>query len=297
MGADIRQLLHPRPAGGEVDLAAIDPGGTPGLPAGAGKSWARREQVGLRAQLERQQEMLYASARAGPVGSPAARRRVLLVLQGMDCAGKGGTVRRVVGAMNPQGVRVATFGAPTAAERRGHFLWRIRRALPPYGQVGVFDRSHYEDVLVPRVRSLVPEEVWRGRYQEINRFEAELAADGMVIVKVLLHLSYHEQTRRLMARLDDPTKHWKFDPSDIDERLHWEEYLQAYADALSACDTPGAPWFVVPADHKWYRNWAVARLLLETFDDLKLVYPPSRFDVALERQRLERTADLARPVG
>jgi PPK2 family polyphosphate:nucleotide phosphotransferase len=297
MGANVRQLLHPDPVGGEIDLAAIDPGSTPGLPSGKGKSWARRELAGLGAQLERQQEMLYASARTGPEGSPAARRRVLLVLQGMDCAGKGGTVRRVVGAMNPQGVRVATFGPPTAEERRGHFLWRIRRALPPYGHVGVFDRSHYEDVLVPRVRSLVPEEVWRGRYPEINRFEAELAADGMVIVKVLLHLSYREQTRRLMARLDNPTKHWKFDPSDIDERLRWADYQRAYADALSACDTPEAPWYVVPADHKWYRDWAVASLLLDAFDDLRLAYPPPHFDLAFERQRLGRTADLARPVG
>jgi PPK2 family polyphosphate:nucleotide phosphotransferase len=209
----------------------------------------------------------------------------------MDCAGKGGTVRNVAGAMNPFGVRVVGFGPPTEQERRYHFLWRIKRALPPYGWVGVFDRSHYEDVLIARVRSLVPDSVWRGRYDEINQWEAELVEDGTAVLKVMLHLSYREQSERLVARLDDPTKHWKYRPGDVAERALWDEYQAAYAGALARCSTEAAPWYVVPADHKWYRNWAVARLLLATFEDLDLRYPPADFDVPAERSRLVGAAD------
>jgi PPK2 family polyphosphate:nucleotide phosphotransferase len=288
MGEDVRELLRVEP--GRVELASIDPGSTPGSgrvgTKGGGKAWARGQLAELGAELARAQEMLYATAKTAAADSVAARRRVLLVLQGMDCAGKGGTVRNVAGAMNPVGVRVVGFGRPTEQERGHHFLWRIKRALPPPGRVGVFDRSHYEDVLVARVRSLVPETTWRGRYEEINRWESELVTGGLVLVKVMLHISYEEQAERLAARLDDPTKHWKYNPGDLDERPLWSDYQAAYAEALSRCSTDAAPWYVVPADRKWYRNWAVAQLLLAALRELDLAYPPADFDVAAERERL-----------
>jgi PPK2 family polyphosphate:nucleotide phosphotransferase len=284
MGEDIRELLRIEP--GRASLRTIDPKSTPGVPHGYGKTWARDELDRYGEELARQQEMLYATTKVADAGSPAAGRRVLLVLQGMDCSGKGGTVRHVAGALNPVGVRVVGFGAPTAEERAHHFLWRIKRALPPPGVVGVFDRSHYEDVLIARVRALVPESTWQGRYEEINQWESELVGGGTVLLKVMLHLSYEEQAQRLAARLDDPTKHWKYNPADLDERALWSDYQAAYTDLLSRCSTEAAPWYVVPADRKWYRDWAVARLLLATFLDLELAYPPADFDVAAERQRL-----------
>jgi PPK2 family polyphosphate:nucleotide phosphotransferase len=283
MGEDLRELLRAGP--GPVDLSAIDPKSTPGVPQGSGRAWGREELARDGEELARQQEMLYATVKTASEGSEAAGRRVLLVLQGMDCSGKGGTVRNVAGAMNPVGLRVVGFGPPTEQERAHHFLWRIKRALPPPGRVGVFDRSHYEEVLIVRVHSLVPESTWQGRYEEINRWEAELAGQGISLVKVMLHISYEEQARRLAARLDDPTKHWKYNPADLDERALWTDYQVAYADLLARCSTQAAPWYVVPADRKWYRDWAVARLLLATFRDLGLSYPPADFDVAAERQR------------
>jgi PPK2 family polyphosphate:nucleotide phosphotransferase len=188
--------------------------------------------------------------------------------------------------VDPQGVKITSFKAPTEEERSHDFLWRIRKAVPEPGYIGVFDRSHYEDVLIVRVRSLVPESTWQGRYEEINRWESELVAGGTALVKVMLHLSYEEQARRLAARLDDPTKHWKYNPADLDERALWSDYQVAYGDMLSRCSTQAAPWYVVPADRKWYRDWAVARLLLATFQDLRLSYPPASFDVAAEQARL-----------
>ncbi|MEU8049596.1 MULTISPECIES: PPK2 family polyphosphate kinase [Micromonospora] len=300
----MRELL--RVGGGAVDLAAIDPRSTPGLPAvaaegdGSRKAWAREQVRLLGAALGRQQEMLYATAQAAagpgtPTGAPTAADaapgrgrpdRVLLVLQAMDCGGKDGTIRRVAGAMNPLGLHIRSFGPPTERERRHDFLWRIRRALPPPGYVGVFNRSHYEDVLIARVESLVPEATWRARYDEINAFERELTGSGVRLVKVMLHISHAEQGERLLARLTDPTKHWKYHPSDLDSRARWGDYQAAYAEALSRCGTDAAPWHVVPADRKWYRDWAVAHLLRETFDDLDLGYPPADFDVAAERSRL-----------
>ncbi|MEU4771402.1 PPK2 family polyphosphate kinase [Micromonospora sp. NPDC023644] len=331
----MRELLRV-PPGGAVDLRSVDPRSTPGLPGPEAtgprrKEWARG-QVGLvGAELGRQQEMLFADAKAREAGRPggaggreagrpgdagggeagrpggaggreagrpgdagggaggpgaAGGRRVLLVLQAMDCGGKDGTIRRVAGAMNPLGLHVRSFGPPTPEELRHDFLWRIRRALPPPGHVGVFNRSHYEDVLVARVESLVPEPIWQARYDEINAFEREQVDAGVTLVKVLLHISYAEQGRRLLARLDDPRKHWKYDPSDVDARARWNDYQAAYAEALSRCGTDAAPWYVVPADRKWYRDWAVAHLLRETFDTLDLGYPPAGFDVRRERERL-----------
>jgi PPK2 family polyphosphate:nucleotide phosphotransferase len=211
---------------------------------------------------------------------------VLLVLQGMDTCGKGGTVRHVVGQVDPSGLRVAAFGPPTPEERRHDFLWRIRRQLPPPGRLGVFDRSHYEDVVTVRVRGLVERRTWMRRFGAINRFEEQLVAHGTRVVKCFLHISPQEQRERLLARLDDPTKHWKFDPADLDARERWDEYLDAYGDALERCTSEVAPWHVVPADRKWYRNWAVAQLLIEQLEELALRWPEPDLDIEAQRRRL-----------
>jgi PPK2 family polyphosphate:nucleotide phosphotransferase len=282
----ISELLRVGP--GEVDLAAIDPRGTPGLPKrGASskdpKAWAGAAITELGAELFRRQEMLFASAK----DNPDFTTRVLIVLQAMDCGGKDGTIKNVVGELNPQGVHIVGFGKPTAEELSHHFLWRITNALPATGLVGVFNRSHYEDVLIVRVHGLVPPRTWRARYDQINRFEQRLAGDGYKIIKIMLHISKEEQRKRLLARLEDPTKFWKFNPADIDERARWDDYRLAYQDALTRCNFDHAPWYVVPADRKWYRNWAVANLLLEAFQGLNLSYPPANFDAAEQRGRLQ----------
>jgi PPK2 family polyphosphate:nucleotide phosphotransferase len=282
----MRSLLQV-PADGSFDLASVDPGATPGLPKKATKDdhpkrWAAAQLDGpLGVALGEEQEKLYASAKTG-----GDRRRLLVVLQAMDCGGKDGTVHHVAGRLNPQGLQIRSFGAPTEEERSHDFLWRIRRALPDAGYVGVFNRSHYEDVLIARVHGLVPEEVWRDRYQKINDFEYELVDQGFTLLKIMLHISPEEQRKRLLARLDDPTKHWKYNPADIDERAFWPAYQDAYRDALAACSTDLAPWYVVPADRKWYRDYAVARLLLETLEALRLSYPGPSYDVRKERARL-----------
>ena len=263
------------------DLAAVDPRSTPGLPRRADKQWSREQMAVLGPALAGHQERLFAAAAVG-----TDRRRVLLVLQAMDCGGKDGTVKSVVGALDPQGVRIKAFGAPTPEELAHHFLWRVTAALPGAGQFGVFNRSHYEDVLAARVRGLVEPAVWRRRYDEINDFERAQAADGTLIIKLMLHISYEEQRARLLARLDDPTKRWKFRVGDLDDRDRWAEYQRAYAEAVSRCDAGHAPWYVVPADRKWYRDWAVANILLAHLDELKLSYPQVDLDLPLLRQRL-----------
>jgi PPK2 family polyphosphate:nucleotide phosphotransferase len=211
---------------------------------------------------------------------------VLLVLQGMDTSGKGGNVRHVVGMLDPSGLQVGAFGRPTAEERRHDFLWRIRRRLPHPGQLGVFDRSHYEDVVTVRVLGLAEKRTWSRRYDTINRFETDLAAHGTRIVKCFLHISPGEQRERLLRRLDRPDKHWKFDPSDLDTRERWDDYVDAYQDALARCASDVAPWYVVPADRKWYRNWAVAQILLEQLEELALRWPEPAFDIEAQRRRL-----------
>ena len=280
----VRRLLRVKP--GSVDLAGTDPRSTPGLPrtrpADADpKSWSRAEVARMGTGLAAYQERLFAAAAVG-----ADRRRVLLLLQAMDCGGKDGTVKSVVGTMNPLGVHIKAFGPPTPEELAQHFLWRIDRALPAAGYVGVFNRSHYEDVLVVRVHSLVPRGIWKARYDQINRFEQDLAADGLTMIKVMLHISYAEQRERLLARLDDPTKRWKFNPGDLDDRARWDAYQAAYADALNRCNTKAAPWYVVPADRKWYRNWAVANLLLAHFAEMNLTYPDVALDIPALREQL-----------
>ncbi|MGH9038269.1 MAG: PPK2 family polyphosphate kinase [Acidimicrobiia bacterium] len=213
-------------------------------------------------------------------------RAVLLVLQGMDTSGKSGVIKHVGRALNPHGVSVKGFKAPSEEEKAHDFLWRIRRALPAFGQVGIFDRSHYEDVLVVRVHGWVPEDVWRKRYDSINRFEEELTGFRTTVVKCMLHISYDYQRERLLARLEDPDKRWKFREGDIDERRLWPAYQEAYADAVRHCQPAGAPWYVVPADRKWYRQWAVARILVETLTDMNPQYPRPDFDVEALKARL-----------
>jgi PPK2 family polyphosphate:nucleotide phosphotransferase len=268
-----------RPPAGPIDLHGLDPRATPGFDGGKAK--AKKAQAATAERLSTLQEQLYAEGRTG--GS----RSVLLVLQGMDTSGKGGTVRHVVGQCDPSGVHVATFGRPTPEELEHDFLWRIRRQLPKPGKVGVLDRSHYEDVLAARVRAVVDRRTWGRRYRTINRFEEELVAGGTRVVKCFLHISAEEQRRRLLARLDDPTKHWKYNPGDLEDRALWADYMVAYADALERCSTESAPWHVVPADRKWYRNWAITQLLIEAMEDLALDWPEARFDVDAERRRLE----------
>ena len=244
------------------------------------KTKAAKDVAATEVRLAELQEALYAEGVGG--GS----RSVLLVLQGMDTSGKGGTIKHVCGQVNPQGLHIASFKKPTRAELRHHFLWRIRRQVPAAGMVGVFDRSHYEDVLVVRVNELVPRDVWSARYEEINEFEAELTAQGVTLIKCFLHISPDTQKERLLARLKNPAKHWKYNPADVDGRAHWSAYQTAYFDALSRCSTVDSPWYVVPSDRKWYRNWLVGRLLLETLEDLKPQVPPGDFDVDAELARL-----------
>ncbi|MQY15550.1 Polyphosphate:AMP/ADP phosphotransferase [Streptomyces sp. RB5] len=274
---DLRELLRV-PPGGPLDLGTYDPRATPAGPRN--KAAGRAAVTALGPELAGLQERLFAAATAGD------RRRLLLVLQGMDTSGKGGTVKHVVKLFDPSGCRIRSFKSPTDEERRHHFLWRIGKQLPQSGEIGVFDRSHYEDVLVVRVRGLVPREVWSRRYDEINRFEESLAADGVTLVKCFLHISREEQRRRLLARLDNPAKRWKFDPVDIDERRYWAAYREAYAEALALCNPDHAPWYIVPGDRKWYRDWAVSRLLLEHLTELDPRYPPPSYDVDGCRARL-----------
>ncbi|MQA32880.1 PPK2 family polyphosphate kinase [Modestobacter roseus] len=274
--SSLRRALRVPPA--PVRLSGLDPRSTPLVP---GDKERTREVMRVDAErLAELQQRLYAEGVGG------GRRRVLLVLQGMDTSGKGGVVKHVVGAMEPHGVQVVSFGRPTPEELRHSFLWRVRKALPGPGKVGVFDRSHYEDVLVGRVRQLAAPEVIERRYREITRFERQLVADDVTVVKVFLHLSPWEQKQRLLARLDDSTKRWKFDPSDVDERALWPEYQEAYATAMERTDTDTTPWYVVPADRKWYRNWAVGRLLLETLTALQPRLPEPTWDVDEQRDRL-----------
>ncbi len=259
-------------------LADRDPAASPGISGGKAEG-----AIALAAGADRLsalQERLFAE------GSGGGTRSLLLVVQGLDTSGKGGIMRHVVGAVDPQGVRQTAFKAPTAEEREHDFLWRVRKALPQPGELGVFDRSHYEDVLVVRVDDLAPRRTWSRRYATINRFEAGLVDKGTTVVKVMLHLSKAEQGERLAKRLARPDKHWKYKPGDIDVRRRWDDYAEAYQDALARCSTPSAPWYVVPADRKWYARYAVQQLLVEHLERLDPQWPAARFDVEVERARL-----------
>ena len=221
-------------------------------------------------RLAKLQEMLYAED----------RRSVLIILQAMDAGGKDGTIKHVMSGLNPQGCEVTSFKVPSAEEADHDFLWRIHKAVPRRGNIGIFNRSHYEDVLVVRVHNLVPREVWKERYDQINRFEKLLSEMSVVILKFFLHISKEEQRKRFQERLKDPSKNWKFSELDLKERELWEDYQAAYEDALSKCSTEWAPWYVIPANHKWYRNWSVARTIVDTLESLKLSFPVARTDLS-----------------
>ena len=267
------------PVGG-VDLAQFDPASTPGF--SGDKEDASEITEALAPELGDLQERLFAAGRV----KETTDRKILIVLQGMDTSGKGGTIRHAIGMVDPQGVKIKAFKAPTEEERAHHYLWRIERELPVPGLIGIFDRSHYEDVLVVRVHKLVDESVWSKRYDEINAWEKDLVEQGTVLIKCFLHISSAEQKERLMARLEDPTKHWKYNPGDVDERANWSAYMRAYQTVLERCNTQHAPWYVIPADRKWYRNWAVAQLLTEHLRALDLDWPAADYDVEQEKARV-----------
>ena len=272
---DPRSLLR---VGAGFSLARVDSSSTPGLDCDKASGKALLD-VG-RAELNDLQERLWAESRFGGV------RSVLLVLQAMDTAGKGGIVEHVVGGVDPQGVAVHAFKKPTQEELSHDFLWRVRTQLPTPGLLGVFDRSHYEDVLVARVHSLADPAVIEQRYDAINDFEKRVAASGTTIVKVMLHISSDEQKARLAARLTDPRKHWKFSPSDLDERAFWAQYHEAYQVVFEKTSTADAPWFVIPADHKWYARVAVQHLLLDALRGLRLAWPIAQYSVSEQLARL-----------
>ncbi|MEU4648974.1 polyphosphate kinase 2 family protein [Nocardia fluminea] len=262
-------------------VADLDTSSTPGFDGGKrlGKELlAERALV-----LSVLQEKLFAHGRTG------GQHSMLLILQGMDTAGKGGIVRHVIGSVDPQGVDHASFGVPTELEKQHDFLWRIRNKLPGHGQLGVFDRSHYEDVLVVRVHGLVPQAEWEQRYDQINAFEKEIADAGTTIVKVAMFVSLDEQKRRLRERLDRPDKYWKFHPSDITERAHWPEYQKAYQAVLDRTNTDYAPWHVLPSDNKWYARLAVTELLIAALARMELDWPPADFDIAEQLRRLDES--------
>ena len=268
-------ILQFRPG---FQIADLDTDSSPGYTGG--KDGSPDVQAERNERFAGLQEMLYANGKAGD------KRTLLLVLQGMDTAGKGGIVKHVVGAGNPMGIHYTGFGVPTEEERAHHYLWRIRKALPAGGHVGVFDRSHYEDVLVVRVHELVPRDVWEARYDEINAFEKELVDSGTTLVKCALFVSLDEQKRRLAERLERPDKYWKYNPGDLDERKLWPAYQEAYQAVLDRTSTGHAPWYVIPCDKKWYARLAITELLIEALKGMTLDWPPPDFDVEAEKKKL-----------
>jgi PPK2 family polyphosphate:nucleotide phosphotransferase len=248
-------------AGSRVHLARLDPDDTSGFDGV--KDDGRKELEKLTAKLGELQELLYAEH----------RHALLIVLQGMDSAGKDGTIRHVFKGVNPQGVRVASFKKPTDLEFDHDFLWRVHEQAPERGEMVLFNRSHYEDVLVPRVHGTIPRSTWERRYRAINDFERTLTEEGTTILKFFLHLGRAEQKRRLKERLDDPTKHWKFRYADVQERRKWERYIEAYDEAISKTSTAWAPWYIVPANRKWFRNLVVSQRIVSTLKGFRMRYP------------------------
>ena len=274
----MREQLRATP---DLSLADIDTRPTPGF--GGDKDEAEKALAEGAERLSEVQERLFAASTAG------GTERVLLVIQAMDTAGKGGIVRHVVGAVDPQGIQLAAFKKPTPEELAHHFLWRVEKQLPAPGKIGVFDRSHYEDVLIGRVRQLAPADEIEQRYDDIVQFERRVVDSGIALVKVMLHISVDEQKARLQERLDRPDKHWKYRPGDIDERMLWNDYQQAYELAITRTDTDDAPWYVVPADRKWYARLAVQSLLLDALERIDPQWPVADFDVEAEKKRLAAT--------
>ena len=264
--------MHERwllPPGETVDLAAIDAGSTEGAPGNGNKQSSKQPVDDLRDQLRELQGRLYAER----------ERAMLVVLQAMDAGGKDGTIKHVFKGVNPQGTTVTSFKQPTEDELDHDFLWRVHKVTPAKGEIGIFNRSHYEDVLVVRIHDLVPEPVWQARFDTINHFEAGLAHEGTRIVKIFLHISKDEQARRLRRRLERPDKRWKLQMSDVEERRYWHDYQRAYEHAITTTSTEVAPWYVVPGDHKWFRNWAVLRILVATLEDLDPQVPEPSEDL------------------
>ncbi len=254
------------PVKADTSLFDLDASATPGF---RGEEASAREQTDvLRTELVELQTRLYAES----------RQRLLLVLQAMDTGGKDGVIRKVFSGVNPLGVKVARFERPTEAELARDYLWRVHPHVPANGEIVIFNRSHYEDVLVVRVNSLVPKVHWKRRYDHIRQFERMLSDEGTTIVKVYLHIDRNEQARRLQARLDDPTRNWKFDPHDLEQRKHWNQYMAAFHDAIVETDRRYAPWYVIPANHKWYRDWAVMNILVRTLRDMNPQFPAATFD-------------------
>jgi PPK2 family polyphosphate:nucleotide phosphotransferase len=267
-----------------VRLADVDPASTPGFDGDKAAGVAALESGADR--LAELQERLFAESRVG------GDRAVLLMVQGMDTSGKGGIMRHVVGQVDPQGVRIKAFKAPTEEEQRHDFLWRIERELPEPGMIGVFDRSHYEDVLIHRVRAFATPDEIQERYGRIVEFERQIAERGIALVKVMLHISRAEQGARLLQRLDRPEKHWKYNRGDVDERERWDAYMEAYQVAINRTARASAPWHVVPADRKWFARLAVHELLVEALERIDPQWPAADFDVAAERERLIATGDV-----
>jgi len=252
--------------GKKVKLAKCDADDTLGWEKG------RRMKANLAKALERLdklQYLLYAEN----------KRSLLIVLQGLDAAGKDGTIRHVMAGVNPQGCTVASFRKPSSEEADHDFLWRVHSAVPSYGNIGIFNRSHYEDVLVVRVHNLVARDVWSRRYDQINEFERLLHDNNVKILKFFLHISKDEQKKRFQQRLDDPDRQWKISEADFDERKFWDEYTGAYEDALTKCSTPHAPWYIIPANKKWFRNLAVSHIIAEALDGMRMKFPAPSIDV------------------
>ncbi len=247
------------PPGSKFKLADFDPAATHGVSKAAA---AARLEKHLK-RLAALQYLLYAES----------RRSLLVVLQGIDAGGKDGTIRHVMSGLNPQGVKVTPFKVPEGAEKRHDFLWRVHNAVPAFGEIGIFNRSHYEDVLVVRVHGLVPKSVWSKRYRQINDFERMLSENGVSILKFLLYISKEEQAQRFRLRIEDRRRNWKFSPADIKEREYWDQYIEAYQDALRECSTDWAPWYVIPSNKKWFRNLAVSEIIVNALDRMDLKYP------------------------
>ena len=253
------------PPNSRVKLTSIDPADTHGIDkADAIKRLDRNCE-----KLALLQYQLYAEA----------GRAVLVVLQGIDAGGKDGTIKHVMSGLNPQGVDVTAFKVPEGPEKRHGYLWRVHNAVPEYGKIGIFNRSHYEDVLVVRVHDLVPKKVWEKRYDQINDFERMLTDNRVHVVKFLLYIGKDEQARRFRERIDDRSKNWKFSAADVKEREYWDQYMDAYTDVLRKCSTEDAPWYVIPANHKWFRNLAVSEILVGTLEGMKLKFPKPSSDL------------------
>lgn len=253
---------------GDFRLADVDPSDRRTFEGK--KAQGKAELKGLTLRLRELQELLYAHG----------EHRLLIVLQAMDSGGKDGVIRHVFRSVNPQGVKVTSFKVPSSLERAHDYLWRIHKHTPARGEIRIFNRSHYEDVLVVRVHGLVPPEVWQRRYDHIRDFERMLADEGTTILKFFLHISRDEQAERLQARIENPNKRWKFNPADLEERKHWNAYQEAFEVAIGRTSTPWAPWYVIPANSKWYRNLVIARILVETLEGLEMQYPEPATDLS-----------------